>query len=258
MSTNKFTEDSYEQTLISLFKELGYQYECGYDVERDYRLPYHASDLKEALQRLNPMLSAEVLNEAFRLVTNINEGTLEQRNEQLMDYLQSGVEVKYSEDGRSKTALVRLIDFENPQRNSFVVRNQWRVVEYEPIRCDMVVFINGLPLVVIELKSPSREETDEEDAYTQIKQYQQKCPSLFVYNAFNVKPVPSQPSETVIWNGRAWMVRARRRRLPTTRHSSMVSLKSNDLLISCRISNALTIRMGEWLRSWQPITSTLP
>ena len=186
MSTNKFTEDSYEQTLISLFKELGYQYECGYDVERDYRLPYHASDLREALQRLNPMLSAEVLNEAFRLVTNINEGTLEQRNEQLMDYLQSGVEVKYSEDGRSKTALVRLIDFENPQRNSFVVRNQWRVVEYEPIRCDMVVFINGLPLVVIELKSPSREETDEEDAYTQIKQYQQKCPSLFVYNAFNV------------------------------------------------------------------------
>ena len=96
MSTNKFTEDSYEQTLISLFKELGYQYECGYDVERDYRLPYHASDLREALQRLNPMLSAEVLNEAFRLVTNINEGTLEQRNEQLMDYLQSGVEVKYS------------------------------------------------------------------------------------------------------------------------------------------------------------------
>ena len=186
MSTNKFTEDSYEQTLISLFKEMGYQYECGYDVERDYRLPYHASDLREALQRLNPMLSAEVLNEAFRLVTNINEGTLEQRNEQLMDYLQSGVEVKYSEDGRSKTALVKLMDFENPQRNSFVVRNQWRVVEYEPIRCDMVVFINGLPLVVIELKSPSREETDEEDAYTQIKQYQQKCPSLFVYNAFNV------------------------------------------------------------------------
>ena len=77
MSTNKFTEDSYEQTLISLFKELGYQYECGYDVERDYRLPYHVSDLREALQRLNPMLSAEVLNEAFRLVTNINEGTLE-------------------------------------------------------------------------------------------------------------------------------------------------------------------------------------
>ena len=145
------------------------------------------SDLKEALQRLNPMLSAEdVLNEAFRLVTNINEGTLEQRNEQLMDYLQSGVEVKYSEDGRSKTALVRLIDFENPQRNSFVVRNQWRVVEYEPIRCDMVVFVNGLPLVVIELKSPSRDETDEADAYTQIKQYQQKCPGLFVFNAFSV------------------------------------------------------------------------
>ena len=186
MSTNNFTEDSYEQTLISLFKDLGYRYECGYDVERDYRMPYHASDLMEALQRLNPLCSDYVIDEAYRLVTNINEGTLEQRNEQMMDYLQSGVEVKYSEDGRSKTALVRLIDFANPLKNSFVVRNQWRVVEYESIRCDLVVFINGLPLVVVELKSPSREETDEEDAYTQIKQYQQKCPSLFVYNAFNV------------------------------------------------------------------------
>ncbi|MCK8623543.1 type I restriction endonuclease subunit R [Prevotella sp. E13-27] len=186
MSIEQFTEDSYEQTLISLFKELGYQYECGYNVERDYRLPYHADDLRAGLQRLNPSCSDYVIEEAYRLVTNINEGTLEQRNEQLMDYLQSGVEVKYSEDGRSKTALVRLIDFENPQKNNFVVRNQWRVVEYESIRCDIVVFINGLPLVVIELKSPSREETDEEDAYTQIKQYQQKCPSLFVYNAFNV------------------------------------------------------------------------
>ena len=76
MSTNKFTEDSYEQTLISLFKELGYQYECGYDVERDYRLPYHAQDLKAGLQRLNLSCSEYVIDEAYRLVTNIKEGTL--------------------------------------------------------------------------------------------------------------------------------------------------------------------------------------
>ena len=186
MSTNKFTEDSYEQSLISLFKELGYLYECGYDVERDYRLPYHASDLKGALPRLNPMLSAEVLNEAFRLVTHVNEGILEQRNETLMDYVQNGVEVKYSEDGRPKTALVKLVNYENPLQNQFKVVNQWTVIEYDKIRCDMVVFVNGLPLVVIELKSPTREETNDEDAYLQIKQYQQKCPTLFVYNAFSV------------------------------------------------------------------------
>lgn len=186
MSNDKYTENDYEQTLIQLFQGMGYQYECGYDVERDYRDPFHEDDLRRALRQQNPMMSDEVLDEAFRLVTHVNEGTLEQRNEQLMDYVQSGVEVKYAEEGRSKTALVRLLNFEEPLMNDFKIRNQWRVVEKESIRCDMVVFINGLPLVVIELKSPSRDETNEEDAYLQMKRYQQKCPSLFVFNAFNV------------------------------------------------------------------------
>ena len=186
MATNQHNEANYENTLIALFQELGYAYECGYDVERDYRNPYYEEDLRDALQRQNPMLSAEVLNEAFRLVTHINEGTLEQRNETLMDYVQNGVEVKYSEDGRPKTALVRLVNFDSPLQNQFKVANQWTVIEYEKIRCDMVVFVNGLPLVVIELKSPSNGNVEEDAAYLQIKQYQQKCPSLFVYNAFSV------------------------------------------------------------------------
>ena len=186
MSINQFDENSYEQALIALFKEMGYQYECGYDVERDYREPYYAEDLRKGLRRMNPMVSEDVLDDAYRLITNVNEGTLEQRNEQLMDYLQSGVEVKYSENGSPKTALVKLIDFSEPKRNDFKIVNQWTVIERDKIRCDMVTFVNGLPLVVIELKSPSRDETDEEDAYTQIKQYQQKCPGLFVFNAFSV------------------------------------------------------------------------
>ena len=186
MSTNQYTEDSYEQTLIQLFKGLGYDYECGYDVERDFREPYYVEDLQEALRKLNPEESDEVISEAYRIVTHVNEGTLEQRNEQLMDYVQNGVEVKYVADGRNQTALVKLIDFEQPRKNHFKVCNQWRVVEYDKIRCDMVVFVNGLPLVVIELKSPANDNVDEEDAYLQIKQYQQKCPTLFVYNAFSV------------------------------------------------------------------------
>ena len=186
MTTNHHTEESYENTLIQLFQDLGYQYECGYNVEREYRNPYYEADLQDALRRQNPILSDEVLQEAFRLVTHVNEGILEQRNETLMDYVQNGVEVKYSEDGRAKTALVKLVNFESPLQNQFKVVNQWTVVEYEKIRCDMVVFVNGLPLVVIELKSPTREEASDEDAYRQIKQYQQKCPSLFVYNAFSV------------------------------------------------------------------------
>ena len=186
MSKNPVDENFYEQTLIELFMEMGYQYEYGPEVERDYRDPFYAVDLKKGLRRMNPMMSEDVLEEAFRLVTHVNEGTLEQRNEQLMDYIQSGVEVKYSEDGRSKTALVRLVNFSEPLQNDFKVVNQWSVVEREKIRCDMVVFVNGLPLVVIELKSPSNDGVEEDDAYTQIKQYQQKCPSLFVYNAFSV------------------------------------------------------------------------
>ena len=186
MGTIQLTEEGYERTLIELFQELDYQYECGYDVERDFRNPYYEADLKAALRRQNPMLTDDVLEEAFRIVTHVNEGILEQRNEQLTDYLQNGIEVKYNEDGRSRTALVRLINYDDPLQNQFKVCNQWTVVEHEKIRCDMVVFVNGLPLVVIELKSPTREETNEEDAYLQIKQYQQKCPSLFVYNAFSV------------------------------------------------------------------------
>ena len=186
MSETKYGENEYELTLIELFKELGYDYECGYDVERDFREPFYVEDLKKALHKLNPEDSEEVIDEAYRIITHINEGTLEQRNEQLMDYLQNGVEVKFVADGRNQTALVKLIDFDQPQRNHFKVCNQWRVVEYDKIRCDMVVFVNGLPLVVIELKSPSNEHVEEDDAYLQIKQYQQKCPTLFVYNAFSV------------------------------------------------------------------------
>ena len=186
MSTIQLTEEGYERTLIELFQELGYEYECGYDVERDFRNPYYEADLKAALRRQNPMLPDDVLEEAFRIVTHVNEGILEQRNETLTDYLQNGIEVKHNEDGRPKTALVRLINYDDPLQNQFKVCNQWTVVEHEKIRCDLVVFVNGLPLVVIELKSPTREETDEEDAYLQIKQYQQKCPTLFVYNAFSV------------------------------------------------------------------------
>ena len=193
MSTNQFTEDSYEQTLIDLFKRMGYHYECGYDVERDFREPWYVADLQQSLRKLNPKMSGPhckygqtVLTEAYRIVTHVNEGTLEQRNEQMMDYLQNGVEVKYVADGRNQTALVRLVDFEHPAQNLFKVCNQWRVVEHEKIRCDIVVFVNGLPLVVIELKSPANDNVEEDDAYLQIKQYQQKCPTLFVYNAFSV------------------------------------------------------------------------
>lgn len=183
----KFTEDAYEQTLIALFRdELGYAYECGYEVERDYKEPFYRADLVASMRRLNPELPADAMDEGIKQITNISIGTLEQNNEQFTLWMQNGLEVGFLQNGEERTALMRLIDFDHPERNLFKVVNQWRVEEYKNKRCDMVVMVNGLPLVVVELKSAISEDATVEDAYKQIKNYQQSIPSLFSYNAFNV------------------------------------------------------------------------
>ena len=183
----KFTEDAYEQTLIALFRdELGYAYECGYEVERDYKEPFYRADLVASMRRLNPELPADAMDEGIKQITNISIGTLEQNNEQFTLWMQNGLEVGFLQDGEQRTALMRLIDFDHPERNLFKVVNQWRVEEYKNKRCDMVVIVNGLPLVVVELKSAVSEDASIDDAYKQIKNYQQSIPSLFSYNAFNV------------------------------------------------------------------------
>lgn len=183
----KFTEDAYEQTLIALFRdELGYAYECGYEVERDYKEPFYRADLVASMRRLNPELPADAMDEGIKQITNISIGTLEQNNEQFTLWMQNGLEVGFQQNGEERTALMRLIDFDHPERNLFKVVNQWRVEEYKNKRCDMVVMVNGLPLVVVELKSAISEDASIDDAYKQIKNYQQSIPSLFSYNAFNV------------------------------------------------------------------------
>ncbi len=196
MSNERFTEDRYEQALLDLFLDMDYYYDYGPDIERDYKEPVDKNGLHNELAWINGWedyannlpggVYDKIIEEAVRKVSSISEGTLEQRNEQFMEFLQNGVRVSFQYEGKSRTEIVKLIDYKDPTRNKFKIVNQYRFEEYGKIRCDMVVFVNELPLVVIELKSPSREETDDEDAFRQIKQYQQKCPSLFVYNAFSV------------------------------------------------------------------------
>ena len=185
----KFTEDAYEQALINLFRDdLAYDYELGYDIEeRDFKEPFYRADLETMLRRLNAQLPAAVVDEAIRKVTNINEGSLLQNNDTFTKWMQGGMEVKYkAESGEERTELVRLIDFDHPEENLFKVVNQWRVEEFQNKRCDMVIFVNGLPPVVVELKSATSEDATIDDAYKQIRNYQQAIPSLFTYNAFNV------------------------------------------------------------------------
>ena len=173
MTKTKFTEDSYEQALISLFRdELGYDYIYGPDIERDYRQPCYVDALEPAIRRLNPMLPAEVIEEAVKRVLYATDSTLVQSNEAFMRALQDGLEVPYMHNGDERTAIVQLIDYEHKgkdNKNTFHIANQWRVEGLDAIRCDMVVFINGMPLVVIELKSPSEEGVSVSDAYLQIR-----------------------------------------------------------------------------------------
>ena len=184
---NKFTEDAYEQTLIALFRdELGYAYELGYDVERDYKEPFHRADLEASMRRLNPGLTDQVLAEGIKALTNISTGSMEMDNVQFTLWMQGGMEVSYQQDGETRTALMQIIDYAHQERNLFKVVNQWRVEQFKSKRCDMVVMVNGLPLVVVELKSAVAEDATIDDAYLQIRNYQQSVPSLFTYNAFNV------------------------------------------------------------------------
>ena len=99
----KFTEDAYEQALISLFRELGYEYECGYDVERDKKLPYHKADLLESLKRLNPEYDDIVIEQGIVQLTDINMVSMEQRKELFTKWLQGGMEVSYQEEGETST-----------------------------------------------------------------------------------------------------------------------------------------------------------
>ena len=206
---NGYTENEYEQALIALFQELGYNYRYGPDIVRNYSNPLLHDVLQESLLRIIPTLPASAIDDAIKKLHQIEGSSLYECNFKFMQMLQYGIEVTFSENdnpwtacedlayyGREnerverqqgqKTRIVRLIDFEHPDANDFMVVNQFTMQELDTKRPDIVVFVNGLPLVVVELKSPSREETDASEAYLQLRNYQKFIPSLFIYNAFNV------------------------------------------------------------------------
>ena len=181
-----FTENNYEKALIALFENMGYQYLYGPNIERDYSLPFYEEQIIDCLYSVNPKKPSTAIQEAVAKLKNIETGSLVQKNELFMDYLQHGIEVSYHNGKEMCHEIVYLIDYKNVERNQFQIINQWTFVEHSEKRADLVVFINGLPLVVIELKSPSREETDASEAYRQLRNYMMEIPSLFIYNVFCV------------------------------------------------------------------------
>ena len=182
-----FTEADYENSVIELFQNLGYAHIYAPELDRDYSVPFLEDDLKSCLERINNNLPYAAIAEAVSKLRDFEAGSLIQRNEIFMNYLQNGITVKYLENGEERTNIVYLIDYKNANNNYFCVFNQFTYIENgNNRRPDIVVFVNGLPLVVIELKSPSKDEVGAENAYNQIRNYLHDIPSLFIYNAFVV------------------------------------------------------------------------
>lgn len=184
---NFFREEDYEKSLIELFQnDLKYEYVYGPDIERDFYSPFYEDVLIDSLFRINHGATNDAIQDALFKLKNFENGELVQKNAIFMDYLQNGIPVRYFVDGEERSSIVYLVDYKNPENNSFVVANQWTFIENSNKRPDLILFLNGLPIVLMELKSPSREETDASEAYRQLRNYMQEIPSMFIYNAICV------------------------------------------------------------------------
>ena len=184
---NFFREEDYEKSLIELFQnDLEYEYVYGPDIERDFYSPFYEDVLIESLYRINHGTTNDAIQDALFKLKNFENGELVQKNAIFMDYLQNGIPVRYFVDGEERSSIAYLVDYKNPENNSFVVANQWTFIENSNKRPDLILFLNGLPVVLMELKSPSREETDASEAYRQLRNYMQEIPSMFIYNAICV------------------------------------------------------------------------
>ena len=182
-----YTEANYENSVIELFRnDLGYEYVYGPDIERDFYNPLYEDVLLDSLYRLNSGLPDDAIQDALFKLKNFENGDLVQKNTEFMDYMQNGIPVRYFVDGEERSSIVYLVDYKNPDNNSFIIANQWTFIENSNKHPDVILFLNGLPVVLVELKSPSREETDVSEAYRQLRNYMQEIPSMFIYNAICV------------------------------------------------------------------------
>ena len=183
-----FTEETFEQAVIELFESMGYTHIYAPDMNReDFSNPLLESVLSDCLVRINKKLPIEAINEAISKLKNFDSGSVINKNRTFTGYLQNGIEVKYFFNGEERSSIVYLIDYENVNNNTFYAVNQYTFIENENNRRpDVILFINGLPLVLIELKSPSKDEVGIENAYNQIRNYIQDIPSMFIYNAICV------------------------------------------------------------------------
>ena len=192
---SKLTESAIENLAIKLFEQLGYSHIYAPDIAPDGNHPERTrydevlltGRLEKALQRINPGMTATVLQTALKEVERIHSPELLSNNETFHRLLTEGIKVSYQQEGNERGDILWLIDFDNPGNNEFVVASQFTVIENnQNKRPDLVVFVNGIPLVVIELKNAADENTTIKSAFKQLETYKQSIPGLFTYNALLV------------------------------------------------------------------------
>ncbi|NQT48379.1 MAG: type I restriction endonuclease subunit R, partial [Chloroflexi bacterium] len=210
------TESVVEEAAIEWLTDLGYDYLPGPDIAFDGPCPERdgyadvvlVGRLRSALERLNPGIPAEALEDAFRKVTRPDSPSLVINNRQFHKMLTEGMDVEYRhEDGRIVGDKVRLIDFAEPDNNDWLVVNQFTVVEGQyNRRPDIVAFVNGLPLAVIELKNPANENATLKTAYNQFQTYKTEIPSLFAYNEMLVISDGTEARLGTLTSGEEWFL----------------------------------------------------
>lgn len=189
------SENTVEYFAIELLKGLGYEYIYAPNIAPDSDTPERASfsevlltqRLAEAVARINPKIPEEVRREGLKEVQRIHSSDLLNNNETFHRLLTEGVPVTQRIDGEDRGERLWLIDFDTPENNDFLVTNQFTIIEDgKDKRPDMILFVNGIPLVVIELKNPADENATIKTAFLQLETYKAIIPSLFTYNAFNI------------------------------------------------------------------------
>lgn len=189
------SENTIEEFTIKLLEHNGYEYIYAPNIAHDGETPERTSyeevllldRLRESIRRINPTIPPEIQDEAVKELNRIHSPELITNNENFHRILTEGIKVTYQKDGNERGDLVWLIDFNTPENNEFIVANQFTVVE-DGInkRPDVVLFVNGIPLVVLELKNAADEKATIKTAFNQIQTYKSTVPTLFTYNAFTI------------------------------------------------------------------------
>ena len=183
-----FNEETLENITMEILKELEYECINGYEMERtDYSKVILEDDLRNAIYKINSNVTDEQATEVLRQIKNLEHNNTILNNKQFTKYLLEGCQVPINENGETRYKTIKIADFNNISNNKFKAINQYTIIEHSEKRPDIIIFVNGLPLVVVELKSTVREEVKLIDGYNQLRGYQEvHIPTLFYYNQFMI------------------------------------------------------------------------